>query len=327
MNKEKIRRILVITLSNIGDAVLTTAVIQALRDYFPGQHLAVLVGPRAFAVFKNDTRIDKKIVYEKSISLRNKIGLITRLRHEHYDLVVDLRNTAFSIFLGARYRSSIFGKAPKSLVHMKDRHLWKLQALGLDTSYIKGPSLKFSEDEQGNIEKMWRKWQIQKGQCVVALAPGARNMTKLWEKQGYRELVKLFYKELDVKILLVGDKQDAPIAEEIGRDINPALINLCGKTSIGELACLLSKCALVVSNDSAPTHIAWAVNTPVVSIFGPTDYRKYAPGGKYDRVIRKDLKCSPCEQSLCPKGTRDCMKLVSADDVFAACKEVLDART
>ncbi len=326
IDKTKVKKILVISLSNIGDAILTTPVIQALRENFPHAHLAVLAGPRAFSVFKSDRRIDKKIIYDKSICWRNKLGLVNRLKADRYDLVVDLRQTLFSVFLGARDRSSLFAKPPKSLVHMKDRHLWKLKSLGLDIDDTRGPSVMFSEDDRNYVNRLFNRWQIKDGQLIVALSPGARNMTKRWEKEAYRQLAGRLPKEYNAKIIMVGDRQDELLAQEIISRIEPAPLNAAGKTGIGQLAFLLTKCRLLVSNDSAPMHLAWAVNTPVVAIFGPTSHKKYAPAGPDDIMLRKDLACSPCEKSLCPKGTRRCMKLISAEDVFQACKKILDER-
>ncbi|MBN2097713.1 MAG: hypothetical protein JW714_04455, partial [Candidatus Omnitrophica bacterium] len=108
INKAKVKKILVIGLSNIGDAVLTTPVIEELRRHFPQSQLAVLAGPRAFSVFRNDQRIDKKIIYDKAISWNNKLALVNRLKAERYDLVVDLRHSALNIFLAARYHTPIF---------------------------------------------------------------------------------------------------------------------------------------------------------------------------------------------------------------------------
>jgi len=324
IDKTKVKKILVIGLSNIGDAVLTTPVIRVLRDNFPQAHLAVLVGPRAFSVFKNDQRIDKKIIYDKSTYWKNKLRLLNRLRQDRYNLVVDLRNSAFAVLLGARYHTSVFRNPPKSLRHMKDRHLWKLKSLGMDIDENIGPSVAFSEDDQQNVQKMFNKWQIKEGQKVIAVAPGARNMTKRWEKEKYRQLVKQLIKEYNAKIIMLGDAQDNLIAEEIIEQLKPLPLNACGKTTIGGLAFLLTKCKLLITNDSAPMHLGWAADTAVVAIFGPSSYKKYAPRGPQTIAIYKALKCYPCEQSLCPKGTRECMKLISADEVFAACKRILD---
>jgi heptosyltransferase-2 len=323
IDRNKVKRILVINLSNIGDVILTTPVIQALRENFSRAKIAVLVGPRAFSVFKSDRRIDKKIIYDKGTALRNKLGLVNRLRHEKYDLLVDLRHSLFGLLLGTRYRTPLFLKAPNSLLHMKDRHLWKLETLGLNIKKGAAPSVWFSEDDQDHIKQLLNKWQLKDKQMFVAVACGARSMTKRWEKKGFQDLIKRLVKEYKAKIIMVGDKQDQALAQEIISQIKPRPINLCGKTSITQLAFLLTKCNLLISNDSAPMHLAWAVNTPVVAIFGPTDHKKYAPRGERDIIIRKDLACSPCEESLCRKGRRECMQSISADDVFAACKGIL----
>ena len=326
IDKNKVKKVLVIGLSNIGDAVLTTPVIHVLRRDFPQAHLAVLAGPRAFSVFKSDTRIDKKIIYDKGISWKNKLRLVNRLRQDKYDLVVDLRQSAFNIFLGARYSTPLFAKPPKSLVHMKDRHLWKLRSLGLNIDGLFGPSVIFSENDRNYIDQLFNKWQLKAGQTIIAVASGARSMTKCWQSQGYRQLIERLVKVFKAKIIMVGDSQDELLAQEIITGIKPLPFNAAGITTIGQLAYLLSKCRLLISNDSAPMHLGWAVKTPVAAIFGPTDYKKYAPCGPDDIVIRKDLSCSPCERALCPKGTRECMKLISVDEVFAACKKILNGR-
>ncbi|MFC1698671.1 glycosyltransferase family 9 protein [Candidatus Omnitrophota bacterium] len=323
MDKSKISRILIVNLSNIGDAVLTTPVVQSLRDNFPHAHLAVLVGPRAFGVFKSDRRINQKIIYDKSITWKNKLALTNRLRHDNYDLVVDLRESFFSILLGSRYRTSVILKPPKSLLHMKDRHLWKVSSLGLTVDNTQGPSVELGAEEQLNVSKLLKKWQVKNNQVLIALAPGARNKTKRWEKQAYAQLIEKLKGSYNARIINVGDSDDRPLVEEIISSIRPQPINACGRTEIGELAYLLTKCKLLISNDSAPMHLAWAVGTPVVSIFGPTDDRKYGPRGPKDVVIRKILDCAPCGKSLCFKGTRDCMKLINVDQVFAACQKIL----
>ena len=302
IDKGKVKKILVINLSNIGDAVLTTPVIQALRENFPRAHLAVLVGPRAFAVFKNDRRIDNRIVYDKKIAWKNKLGLVNRLRQDRYDLVVDLRNSVFNIFLGARYRTSIFAQAPKSLTHMKDRHLWKLKSIRMYIDYARAPSVEINEDDSCFVDRIFSKHQIKDKQTIVAVAVGARSLTKRWTKQGFQQLIQRLIKEYNARIILVGDKQDLQLAQEASVGVKEKVINLCGKTTIGQLAYLLSRSNLLVSNDSAPMHLGWAMSTPVVAIFGPTDFNKYAPGGARDAVIRKEMPCAPCEEALCRKG-------------------------
>ncbi len=305
---------------------MTTPVIQLLKKNFPRAHLAVLLGPRAFAVFKNDRRINRKIIYDKTISWKDKLVLVNRLRRGRYDLIVDLRHTPLSIFLGARYHTPIFVRAPKSIRHMKDRHLWTLKSLGLSVDDTLGPSINFSENEQNKVKRMFEQWQIRDGQIVVAVACGARSATKRWKKQGYQQLLERLISAYNARIIMVGDEQDKALAEEIINQTRPKPFNACGQTTLGELSCLLIKCRLLVTNDSAPMHLAWAVHTPVVAIFGPTDYRKYAPGGAHDIVIRKELACAPCEQALCPQGRRRCLESISADEVFAACKKIIDER-
>lgn len=199
IRKERVKKILVITLSNIGDAVLTTPVIAALRRVFPVAELAVLVGPRARDVFTHDRRVNEVIVYDKRAPLRKKLSLLVDLRRKRYDLLIDLRNSAFGFFLGIAQHTPLGVKAPPALKHMLTRHLWKLNVLGIETQAVQGPSLEWNADDEKAVERLWQSWQIGSGQRVVAIAPGARNKTKSWEKSGYTELVRRLAQEYKAK--------------------------------------------------------------------------------------------------------------------------------
>ena len=124
----KIEKVLFITLSNIGDAILTLPVLDVLRQDFPKAKFTVISGERPKEIFRDNPNISELIVYDKRAKARDKKGLFVRLKDEHFDLIVDLRDTLYGRLLSAKYRSKLC-PAPKNLQHMKDRHLWKIQDL------------------------------------------------------------------------------------------------------------------------------------------------------------------------------------------------------
>ncbi|MDD5681103.1 MAG: glycosyltransferase family 9 protein, partial [Candidatus Omnitrophica bacterium] len=318
-DKNKIKRIPFITLSNIGDIVLTTPVISVLSEHFPSVRLDVMAGPNGEELFRRHPAVFKVIVYNKRVSLKEKQRLIRKLRKVRYDLIVDMRNSLFPFLLGARYRTSPIQNIPKSVTHKKQQHLWKLKSLGLD---IKDAPfcLHISKEDAGFAEKLME--GLDKNRPIIAVSPGAKSEIKRWTQKGYTELIRRLINELGAQIIMVGDKIDKVLVKDIVSAIKNNVVDFSGKTTLCQLAAILKNSDLLITNDSAPMHISVAVGTDVLAIFGPTDHRLYGPGGNNDRVIRKKLHCSPCEKAQC-EFEHECMKDIKADEVFKAVTEML----
>ncbi|MDO9069228.1 MAG: glycosyltransferase family 9 protein, partial [Deltaproteobacteria bacterium] len=153
----------------------------------------------------------------------------------------------------------------------------------------------------------------------IAIAPGAHWHTKRWSAENYSKLIsKLVNRESG--IVIVGDKNDRAIAEEIIKASGANAINLCGLLDLAQLIYVLSKAKLLVTNDTGAMHIAEAAETPVVAIFGPTVRQfGFAPWRKESRIIETELDCRPCAlhgSKKCPKGHFNCMKLITTEQVL-----------
>ena len=319
MDADKVKKILVITLSNIGDVVLTTAVFNALRKNFPASTVDVIVGARAAPIFTKDPRIHKVMSYDKSLSLSEKAKFILSLRSERYDLVVDLRNTLMPFLLRPRYKTSILSNAKNASAYKKEIHLSRLTRLGID---VRGADFdiwidKADEDYAGELLRA-------KADGFIVLAPGARSDTKRWGEECFSELARMLLGG-GARVVLVGDLSDKKIADGIAARTSADILNLCAKTTLTQLAAVLKRATLVISNDSAVMHVAAAVGTPTIAIFGPTAPLKYGPRGRRDVILRKDLACSPCEKAQCPQA-RECLKLITADEVYGAALRILTNR-
>jgi ADP-heptose:LPS heptosyltransferase len=248
-----------------------------------------------------------------------RLGL--RLRKRNFDLVIDLRSTLYPLLVNALYRTTLFKKTKGKQAHKRYAHLTKLIPLGLsvqDASY----NIFFSEDDKRTVKMIFKGLNILQSDKIVAIAPGAKSHIKRWTISGFARLCQRLSRELGAKILLVGDNNDKEIISRIlSFGLNDAY-DISSRTNIRELGYLLSQCKLLVTNDSAPLHIADIVNTPTVSIFGPTDEKKYGPILKNSAVIRKNLRCSPCEKAQCAFDL-ECIRQIGADEVFEAAKRIL----
>lgn len=319
IDKTKVKRILFITLSNIGDIVLTTPVMSVLCGHFPGARLDVMAGPNGEGLFEKHPAVFKLIIYDKHTSINEKKRLIRKLRKVRYDLIIDMRNSLFPFLLGARYRTSPIQNVSRVIRHKKEQHLSKLGSIGIEVK--DAPFCIHIPREDGDFaDKIIKKRDVKRP--VVAIAPGAKSEIKRWTKEGYAELVKRLVDEVGAEVILAGDKADRIIVKDIMGAANKEVTDLTGETSLCQLAALLKKSDLLITNDSAPMHLGAAIGTRVLAIFGPTDPRLYGPTGKGDRVIRKKIHCVPCEKAQC-EFEHECMKEITADEVFEAAKEML----
>jgi len=319
IDKSQVKRILVITLSNVGDIIMTTPVIRVLASEFPGSRIDVMVGPKGKELFEKDPRIFKVIIYDKHLPITEKRRLQLKLKKLKYDVVVDMRNTIFPLLIGPRYRTATIQHFPANLVHRRERHLYRLTSLGIRNSaepyYMHIPA----EDE----EYISRILSSSGGGPIVLVSPGAKSHLKRWTQEGFAEVAERLAKECGASIIFIGMGEDKEIVDKIRARMKAASLDLVDKTNIRQLAALAKRATLIITNDSAPLHLGCAAGAKVLAIFGPTDPKKYGPTGEFDAVINKQLSCSPCEVATC-KHNYECMKLILPDEVFDTARMMVE---
>ncbi|MBI4313538.1 MAG: lipopolysaccharide heptosyltransferase II [Candidatus Omnitrophica bacterium] len=318
MLPDRVNRILLISLSNIGDAVLTTPVLEALHRRWPQAKLTLMVGPRAVPLFERDPRVSEIIPYEKRMPPAKRLGWLARLRAGRYDVAVDLRNSLLPFWTGAPVKTQFFRPAPRRL-HRSEAHLDALRRIGLDCENVP-MRLYAAPEEQAAVAQRLR--QATGENLTIAVAPGARSHLKRWKADGFARVCDLLSEELKASIVLVGDAEDRPTALAVKSRMRHVALDWTGETSLRELAALFERVALVITNDSACLHIAAAAAAPLVSIFGPTDPVKYGPVSPLDEVVRLALVCGPCEKALCIYG-HECMNQLEVREVLAAARRRL----
>jgi ADP-heptose:LPS heptosyltransferase len=317
----------VIGLSNIGDGVLMSPVIQSLSERYPGAELTLLVGERARAVFEGDPRISRLATAEAFEGAWGRLRQAAWLWRQHPDLLVDLRQTALPLIWRPwrfwRYARPV----PASIIHMRDRHLWRLsQQLHHPLAPALPHSLYIAPEDRAVIERLLARWSVDTKKPLIVIASGARSHTKRWYADRFAQVADRVIEAHGVEVVLTGEPEEAPIVHEVLGAMRHRAHSAVSLTTLRQLAALMERAALVITNDSASLHVAGAVGAPVVALFGPTDWRKYGPTGPRDRVIRRRLFCAPCEQALC-RFSHECMRFISVDEVVQAASAILEQRS
>ncbi len=317
--RDPIKKILVVTLSNLGDVVLTLPVIETLIRTFPKAALDVAVGKSSSQVFQGVSAIHKVLVIDKKISLLAKIKRLLEIRQRHYDVIVDLRYSPLGFFGGASTRNAYF-KWPLKAKHRTLKHLRALK--GIAQADLLAPSFLERLGHSGDFLKE----EPDERRRIIAVAVGSKSDIKKWPAEYYAALLDRLAFDENCRIVLVGDSQDAPDVEKVKnlmRFKNPE--DFCGRTDFRQLCGILKKCSLLITNDSAPLHIADALGVPTLAFFGPTDPRKYGPRNPSSLALRRSLFCSPCQKAQC-RFHHECMKELGVEEAAAKAVQVLNDR-
>ncbi len=327
-------RILVIRLSSIGDIILTQSVVADLRDLFPEAEIYFLCKPE-YQALPELFGLDLKIIpYSRSFSWH--IGLLK----QSFDLVIDLHNK-FSTWmirhLVRSHKKAVYHKQHKlrrrivkgdhsisieSTVRLYYSALVNLFPNEFSlTSPIRYPVL-HSEFLPSDIEIIPRIYPDRK---LIALFPGAAHNTKIWQLENWGKLIENCYNKYEFRIY--GNQSDYGLTRNLGADYND-IKNLCGQLNLKQLTAELNVCDVIISGDTGPMHLAAALNKPQIAIFGGTHPRLgFAPLNDKAIILSADLECQPCSlhgKKKCPKGTFECMKLITPEMVETKLKELLE---
>ena len=274
--------ILLITLSNVGDAVMTTPVIVALRQQYPDASIDIVTDARASELFEHMPGKGTVFLKDKQAGWRGTARLVKRLRRQRYDLVVDLRTDGLTLLLRARTRLTRRGSRTRGH-HAVQRHFAVIAAYeGLHD--IPATTLWLAKSEPNLATSRLtglpgRRW--------LAIGPGARWAPKRWPFEAYRTLCERLQSRFDAVVLL-GSTDDAPACRELATALTLPCLNLAGQTSLLQAAAVLQRMALFIGNDSGLGHIAAARDTPTLTLFGPGDPARYHPWNTQARWLQSD---------------------------------------
>lgn len=327
------KKILVIKLSALGDVILSTPSFRAIRRRYPQARIVALVERAAYPALKACPYVDDVLSFEKfgKRDLRSILRLGRLLAREQFDVCVDLQNNrlshALSYLSGAHTRVGYANrrldfflnqevKDLRPVVGPVEHQFQLLEKLEIEHPDTR-PELSTDPLDEESMSRFLRENWLGENQTLVGINPGSSPLwkTKQWPQESFVELCDALAKD-NVRVVITGTKDDLAAAEAIARQARTRPIIAAGRTSIGELIALIRRCRVFVTSDSAPMHIATAVGTPVVALFGPTDPRRHvAPGRAPIAVINKEVKCSPCYLKKCPIGLI-CMKQILPGEVL-----------
>ena len=296
------KKILVFSFSFIGDAVLSTAVIQPLRAHFRDSHITFLVGPRAFDLFATEPIIDATLVYDnrgEHAGWKGRFRLIKTLRLDKFDLVVNLRDSFTARCIGAEHWGMLRGDSNR---HAVTRYLEVLQRHGVDTTDAH-PYLQLTEEEQTAAYQFLVEAGRGSERLLIGIHPGGNWEYKLWDAKNYAHVADALAKKLNAAILLFAGPDERELQAQVANmmEVPPILVKT---NDLRQLAALISVCDVYIGNDTGPMHIAAAVGTPVVALFGSTNHHRSGPYGDKHSVVQSgiNLGCNPCHPGRHPGG-------------------------
>ncbi|MBI2885415.1 MAG: lipopolysaccharide heptosyltransferase II [Candidatus Omnitrophica bacterium] len=341
------RRILVIRLDRIGDVVLSTPVAHRLRQAYPEAFLAMLVQPACRELVEGHPDLDAAILYDKDgrhRSLTATIQFARQLRSYRFDTAIVLHPTNRSHWIpwlaGIPVRIGYARKTSWLLTHRvphrKQEGTQHEAAYSLELLRVLGiepgppvPVIALSPAARVLAEERLAQAGADPARPLVAIHPSASCRSKRWEAERFAAVADRLATEQGAQVAIVAGPADQESADAMARAMRTTPINLAGRLSVGELAWVLKRATLLLSNDSGPVHVAAAVGTPVIVIFGRNERglspTRWGPLGKGHVVLHKEVGCEVCLAHRCVIAFK-CLTELSREEVYQAAAEVLRRR-
>ena len=341
-------RILLLRLERIGDLLMSLPGIAGVRELAPTAQIDLVVGGWNAELARAIPFVDRVIRLDAAWLSREgegrSFGALLRTargwRSQHYDIGInfepDIRSNLLLAASGAQwtagYSSGGGGPVLDQALEFEPRSHTSENALRLVSAVFgvtvsgKSAVLKVPEDERLRARTIL-------GNCprpLVAMHVSGGRPVKQWDPARFADVALRLVSSRGATLLLTGAPADAPLIQQVTRTLpEGSFIDASSGVNVLTLAALLEQSDLMVTGDTGPMHVAAAVGTPIVAVFGPSDPRRYAPNGSLDRIVRVDLPCAPCNRirlppARCTGVIPDCLALVSADRVYEAAAGVLD---
>jgi len=323
----------------VGDLIMATPILSDLKKRYPRAKITAMVKEPISELLKTDEAINELFVFKKQKHSFTKLSftkhgenksIIENLREEKYDLGILLTNSFSSswFFYQGHVKNSIGYKKdlrsfllkhpipwPNTKLHQVIKYKMLLKPLSIEVSDTK-PRLFLNKEEISNAMSLLYQRGYEKNKTLIGINPLARyGQAKCWPAERFKEVAKRLSQDEKNVIVFIGDESSKDLIAYICQDLPKGVINLAGRTSLRELACIIHECDLFLTNDSGPMHIASAFETPLVALFGSTSEILSGPYNEKDIVINKKVECSPCNKRVCPIDFK-CMTNISIEEVI-----------
>ena len=352
---KEIKKILILQLAGIGDLVMATPTLKALRERFRDAHIKLLVISRSAQLIKGCPYIDDlfildiehtnlKTLFEKG-AITKAYRAIKELHQEKFDMLINLERIsswpgAFKMgvlfsFIGAKYkvgrdtdkRGFFFNfkikENSQERRHAVETNLDVARALGARVREVKLELPLFDKDREF-ISRFLSPCDILDTDLLIGLNPGSFRFYGRWFKERWVRLANKLVEEYGCKIIITGGESERELINEIAKLIDKKSIITAINLTLKQLTALIERFNLFITNDTGPMHIAAATQTPLIALFGPGDIHKFFPYGNSDKclIVRKEVSCQrPCYKFKCKN--RKCMELITVEDVMKAVRGIL----
>jgi len=329
-----IQKVLFFKPGAIGDLLHTLPALKALIKRFPAAHITVVVSPGLESLIQGTPIADRVLVFDKSKlkkSVKDLIGFVLQLRAERFDLFVDMQPSMRSLLVrrlcGAGqtlvYKKQKRGRQGEHRIHATENFMDTLRPLGI-TDVVDNIVLPLTEETKRSVDRFLAENGIGEDRPLIALncSVGAARPARNWFPGRFAVLADRLVQNLGAAVIFIGGNEDRELVHGVIEAMKERAVSAAGKLSIAESTALLARCACLVSSDTGPLHLATAVQTSVVGLFGSTDPQRTGPVGRGHQVLVKDLACVPCEEKECRFGNRPCMDAINIDEVFDAVRKV-----
>lgn len=341
MRAISVRQILIIRLGRLGDVVLATPLVRALRRAFPDSQVDWVIKQEFAPLLQGLPGLRQVIALDTREGLPGLLRLAREIRGRRYDLVVDLHGVPRSYLLCARSGATMRRRYRKWLLRRRlltglgwnllrgapgvaERYFTALEDFGITPDH--GPP-ELNLDPEARRESAHRLADLPRPR--IGLAPGATRFTKRWPAESFAAAGSRLAERFSGSLVIIGGPEDESIAEVVAGQVSGGPVqNLAGRLSLPQAAAVLAELDLLISNDTGLMHLATAVQTPVVAVFGPTTRELgFFPRGPKAKVIEHaNLSCRPCSvhgTDACPRGHFRCMKEIRPEQVAAAAASFL----
>lgn len=338
-------KILIVQTAFLGDVILTTPLLKAAKKLHPQSLLSFVLIPETREVLAHNSLVDEIILYDKRKKekpFKNFVSLVREIRNKNFTKAIiphrSLRSASLCYLARVPQRIGFDKSAGSFLFTRKVKYQTGLHEIERNLSLLGDfpsnhrqeflPELFPVEDDFAKAEQLLENSGLDTSDALVAMAPGSVWATKRWLPERFAEVADLLIKGSKTGIVFVGSKEDEKLCHHISKMMDQKSIIAAGKISFLQSAALISKCDVILSNDSAPVHMAVAMGTPVVEIYGSTVPEfGFAPWGDRNLIIQKSLYCRPCGihgKSKCPEKHFRCMNEITTQEVYEAVKGVIE---
>ena len=330
LQRDAIKRILIIKTSALGDIVRTFPSIVYVRKSFPAARISMLVGEPYMEIIEPCPHVDEIIPYKKRRNTEDLAGFIKfglQMRARKFDLVLNLQNTRRFDYLARLCKPRV----RSSMVHFDhpvdgvEGVFEILRTVGLEPQR-RYYEFWFAPDDNLFAAHFQMENELLSHHRVVGINPGGMWETKQYPIKSYAALIdKIAAAVKDARFIVFGGPDEVERGMELASLASHPVIVASGKTTIRQAARLIKDCSVFVSNDSGLMHIAAMLETPTVGIFGPTNPREHGPVGEGHAVVYRGVECSPCYSPECTLDFEQlfCLNSIPLDEVFRSVKKIM----